>query len=119
MASFNDYIANNFPCAPVMREGFESDQDWGEDFTVTESGSPRIRRLYSNAYYDLTIRVGKIPNQKVADIRDKYSDNNDLDTLTDPMTGRIYSVVWKEPPRVVSSTPYQSVVEFSFYGAEL
>lgn len=116
MASFNDYIASNFPTADIVQDGYDGTQSRGEQISKTESGAIRIRRLYSASYFDLTVSVAGLLAADVATIRAKYDSADDIDSLTDPLSGNAYSVTWTEPPRITDIDGDFYMMEFKFYG---
>lgn len=116
MASFNDYISSTFPDASIVEDGYGDEQTWGERETKSESGELFIRRMYPNAYFNLVVRVAGLLAADVATVRAKYNTPDDIDTLTDPLSGNVFSVVWREPPKRVETDGEFSTMEFSFYG---
>lgn len=115
MANFNTYIESNFATAVFIKEGYQAEQTRGERFSQTEAGSPRIRRMFPQSYYTMTIRVAGLFDQDVAAIRTKYDTAEDIDEVTDPFTGTVFACVWMEPPTLVAIQGEFSVMEFKFY----
>ena len=115
MARFNTYITDNFPSAVFIKEGYEAEQTRGERFSQTEAGSPRIRRMFPQSYFTITMRVAGLMAADVATIRTKYDSAEEIDELEDPFTGTVFACVWMEPPSVIALHGEFTVMEFTFY----
>lgn len=117
MASFNDFVTTNFPGAVIIQDGYNVSQSRGEEFSLTESGSPRIRRMFPNSWFEFTVQVAGIPQLDMALARSAYDTPGTIDTLVDPATGVTYSVTWMAPPTLSALAGSFAVMEFRFYGA--
>lgn len=104
-------------CIRMLKEGYSIDVDDGSSVSRASSGKARIRRLYSTDRYTFTVAVGPMPRAAVAEFYSQYAAyKNDVDELTDPLTGVSYSVLWVSPPVVTSVSGKTTTMEFSFTG---
>lgn len=104
-------------CIRMLKEGYRIEVDDGSSVSRASSGKARIRRLYSTERYTFTVTVGPMPRAAVAEFYSQYATHkNDVDELTDPLTGISYSVLWTSPPFVASVSGKLATMEFSFTG---
>lgn len=104
-------------CIRMLKEGYRIEVDDGSSVSRASSGKARIRRLYSTERYTFTVTVGPMPRAAVAEFYSQYATHkNDVDELTDPLTGISYSVLWTSPPVVASVSGKLATMEFSFTG---